>query len=149
MHVNSPRITKSLGASSPRETHMKEPTSAHKLFSYVLLVGMPICPNAGKQVHASLKTTPRQKRLVRELTPSSRRKKASPGNRHPLQGGKRPAKLSPNTWSIFLSLVFAPRVSFSLLYLMGCLHIKGDPQASRLAGSYFSRPHTPPGLVEP
>ena len=29
---------------------MKELTSAHELSSYVLLVGMPICPNAGKQV---------------------------------------------------------------------------------------------------
>ena len=67
----------SLGACSPRETHMKEPTSTHKLSSYVLLVGMPICTNAGKQDHASLKTTPRHKRLSRELTPSSRRKRLS------------------------------------------------------------------------
>ena len=43
------QLTKDLGACSPRETHMKEPTSAHELSSYVLLVGMPICPSARKQ----------------------------------------------------------------------------------------------------
>ena len=43
------KLTKDLGARSPRETLMKEPTSAHELSSYVSLVGMPICPNAGKQ----------------------------------------------------------------------------------------------------
>ena len=43
---------------------MKEPTSAHELSSYVLLVGMPICPSAGKQaLQASgnlRRKTPRQ-----------------------------------------------------------------------------------------
>ena len=149
MHVNSPRITKNLGACSPRETHMKEPTSAHKLSSYVLLVGMPICPNAGTAGSRKPQDNPKAKTPRQGANTLFKAQNASPGNRHPLQGRKRPAKLSPNTWSIFLSLVFAPRVSFSLLYPMGCLRVKGDPQASRLAGSYFSRPHTPPGLVEP
>ena len=88
-----------LGACSPRETHMKEPTSAHKLSSYVLLVGTPFCQNAGRQSQNKTQAT-------------SRRKNASPGNQHPLQGRKRLAKLSLNTWLNFLSLVFAPRASF-------------------------------------
>ena len=61
-HQGSP---KTLVPVSPREAHLKEPTSAHELSSYVLLVGMPICPNAGKQVQNkpqanSRKKTPRQ-----------------------------------------------------------------------------------------
>ena len=149
MHVNSPSITKNLGACSPRETHMKEPTSTHKLPSYVLLVGMPICPNAGKQDHASLKTTPRRKRLSRELTPSSRRKRLS-REQTPPPRQKTPREAKSKHLVNFPLAGFCPSsLSFSLLYLMGCLRVKGDPQASRLAGSYFSRPHTPPGLVEP
>ena len=69
MHVNSQgalnswtgsracQLTKDLGACSPRETRMKEPTSVHELSSYVLLVGMPICPSAGKQVQNKPQTT--------------------------------------------------------------------------------------------
>ena len=82
------------GACSPRETHMKEPTSAHKLSSYVLLVGMPICPNAGKPQA----TPPRHKRLSREPAPSPRQKHL--------------AKAKSKHLVAFPSLVFAPRVSF-------------------------------------
>src|SRR5680860_219305 len=130
MHVNSKgalnswvssrarQLTKdhqNLGACSPRETHLKEPTSAHKLSSYVLLVGAPICPNAGKQVQASLR--------------QPREENASTGNQHPLQGRQCLAKLSPNTWLNFPSLVLSLEPLFSLLCLMGCLRVKGEPQA--------------------
>ena len=147
MHVNSPRSTKNLGACSPRETHMKEPTGTHEFSSYVLLVGMPICPNAGKQVQTSLRhherkmprqgptPSPRQKRLVMESAPSSRRKT-------PREAKSRHLVKISLRW--FLSL----EPLFSLLCLMGCLRVKGEPQASRLAGSYFLRPHAPPGLVD-
>ena len=141
---------RSIYACSPRETHMKEPTSAHKLSSCVLLVGMPICPNAGKsgsrkpQDNSKAKT-PRQgaNTLFKEETP--------------LQGTSTLSKAENVSPELSLKHLvkfplagFLPLKSlFSLLCLMGCLHVKGEPQASRLAGSYFSKPHTPPGLVEP
>ena len=74
----------------------------------------------------------------------------------PLQGTntlpkeKSLAKLSPNTWLKFPSLFLPLESLFSFLCLMGCLHVKGEPQASRLAGSYFSKPHThTPALWSP
>ena len=170
MHVNSKgalnswvssrarQLTKdhqNLGTCSPRETHLKEPTSTHKLSSYVLLVGAPIRPNAGKQVQASrrqpregnastreLTPSPRPKRLSRELTPSPRPKRLS------RKAMPREAK-SKHLVKFSLRWFCPSNLFFSLLCLMGCLRVKGEPQASRLAGSYFSRPHAPSGLVEP
>ena len=55
------QLTKDLGACSPRETHTKEPTSTHELSSYVLLVGTPICQNAGKQDQNKPQATSRRK----------------------------------------------------------------------------------------
>ena len=101
-----------LGACSPRETHLKEPTSAHKLSSYVLLVGTPICPNAGKQVQTSLRQ-PREENTSSGNQHPLQGQNASSGNQHPLQGEKRLAKLSLNTWSFFpLFAGFVPRTSF-------------------------------------
>src|SRR5680860_590236 len=143
MHVNSKgalnswvssrarQLTKdhqNLGACSPRETHLKEPTSAHELSSYVLLVGAPICPNAGKQVQASLRQ-PREENASTGNKHPLQGQNASPGNQHPLQGRQCLAKLSPNTWLNFPSLVLSLEPLFSLLCLMGCLRVKGEPQA--------------------
>ena len=138
-----------LGTCSPRETHLKEPTSTHKLSSYVLLVGAPIRPNAGKQVQASRRQPREGNASTRELTPSPRPKRLS-REPTPSPRQKTPREAKSKHLVNFSSRWFLPLKSlFSLLRLMGCLRVKGEPQASRLAGSYFSRPHTPPGLVEP
>ena len=136
MHVNSPRITKNLGACSPRETHMKEPTSTHELSSYVLLVGTPICPNAGKQVQTSLR--------------QPRGENASSGNQHPLQGKKCLAKLSPNTWLNFPFAGFCPLNLFSLSYASwAACALKGSPR-HRASRDLTSRSLThPPALWSP
>ena len=112
---------------SSRDTH--EGTYEHKLSSYLLLVGMPICPSAGNKPQAP---SPRQQRLAREPTPSPRL--------------KRLVKLSLNTCLIFLSLVFAPRVSFLSPMPHGLLARRRGPQASRfkelllLEASHTPRP---------
>ena len=90
-------LTKDLGACSPRETHMKEPTSAHKLSSYVLLVDTPICPNAGKQG-----SNPPQA--------ASRAKMPRQGTQHPLQD-KTPREAKSKNLVISLAGFFASRVS--------------------------------------
>ena len=143
MHVNSQgalnswissrarQLTKdhqNLGACSPRETHMKEPTSAHKLSSCVLLVGTPICPNAGKQVQASLRQ-PREENASSGNQHPLQGKNASSGNQHPLQGEKRLAKLSPNTWLKFPFAGFCPSNLFSLSYASwAACALKGSPR---------------------
>ena len=95
------QLTKDLGACSPRETHMKEPTSAHELSSYVLLVGMPICKNTGSKTKA-----PRQGTDTLSKTKTPRQ------GTNTLSKAECLAKLSTKTWLNFLSLVFAPRVPF-------------------------------------
>ena len=105
------------------------------LAMYCLWVCLSVQTQESRFKNKPQATLPRHKRLSREPTPSPRR--------------KRPAKLSLNTWSFFPLCWFCPSNLFSLLCLMGCLRVKGEPQASRLAGSYFLRPHAPPGLVEP
>ena len=143
MHVNSPRITKSLGACSPRETPMKEPTSAHELSSYVLLVGMPICPNAGKQVQTSLRQ-PREENASSGNQHPLQGKSASPGNQHPLQGRKCLAKLSPNTWLNSPFAGFCPSNLFSLSYASwAACALKGSPRHRA------SRDLTSRGLMHP
>ena len=150
MHVNSPRITKSLGACSPRETHTKEPTSAHKiLVMYCLWVCLSVQTQVSRITQAS-----RHPLQGADTPPGNQHPlqgaDAPPGDQHPLQGRKCPARAKSKTLGYVPSRWFLPLKSlFSLLCLMGCLHVKGEPQASRLAGSYFSKPHTPPGLVEP
>ena len=113
MHVNSQgalnswtgsrahQLTKDLGACSPRETHMKEPTSTHESSSYVLLVGTPICQNTGKQVQSK-----------RQGTNTLSKAKIPHQGTNTLSKAKRLVKLSPNTWLNSPSLVFAPRASF-------------------------------------
>ena len=96
------------------------------------------------------------------------RPQAASGGKTPLQGAQHPlqekrlsrerntlsrtkclAKLSLKTWlnslRWFLSLepLFLSRASWA-----ACTS-KGSHRASRLGSPYFSRPHAPPGLVEP
>ena len=123
MHVNSQgalnswassrarQLTKDLGACSPRETHMKEPTSTLELSSYVLLVGMPICPNAGKQVRKQASGN-LERKMPHQGTDTLSKAKTPHQGTNTLSKAKRLAKLSPNTWLNFPSLVFAPRASF-------------------------------------
>ena len=128
VHVNSPRITKSLGACSPHETHMKEPTSTYELSSYVLLGGTPIFQNAGKQNQSQPQATSQRKTPLQGTNTLS-------GARTPLQGtntlpkAKSLAKLSPNTWLKFPSLVFCPSSLFSLSYASWAVcALKGSPR---------------------
>ena len=115
MHVNSPRITKNLGDCSPRETHMKEPMSTHELSSCVAC-GYAFLSNRRE-------AEPKQ-------NPSNLAKEnASPGSQHPLQGRKRLAKLSPNTWLIFPLAGFCPSSLFSLSYASwAACALKGSPR---------------------
>ena len=130
------QLTKDLGAYSPHETHMKEPTSTHVLSSYALLVGTPICPSVGKQVQNMPQAT-------------SRRKMSHQGT-NTLSKAKMPREAKSKHLVKFPFAGFCPsKPLFSLLCLMGCLRVKGEPRASRLGSSYFSRPHAPPGLAEP
>ena len=145
-HQGSP---KSLGACSPRETPMKEPTSAHELSSYGLLVGRPICQNAGKQDQKKPQANSRKKTPLQGTSTLSKAKT-------PHQGTSTLSKAKTPREAKFKHLVKFPfagclplKSLFSFLRLMGCLRVKGEPQASCLVGSYFLRPHTPPGLVEP
>ena len=105
-----------LGACSPRETHIKEPTSTHKSSSYVLLVGMPICPKRRKAGSSKPKTpSPRQKRLSREPTPSPRQK---------------PPREAKSKHLVDFSLAgFRPSSLFSLSYASwAACALKGNPR---------------------
>ena len=130
------QLTKDLGACSLSETHMKEPTSTHGLSSYVLLVGMPIYPNAGKQVQNKPQATSREKRLVRESAPSPRQKCL--------------AKLSPNTWLNFSLRWLCPSNLFSLSHASwAACALKGNPR-HRASRDLTSRGLThPPALWSP
>ena len=139
-----------LGACSPRETHLKEPTSAHKLSSYVLLVGTPICQNAGNRSKIPRQGTDTLSKAKTPLQGTNTLSKA----KTPLQGtntlpkAKSLANLSPNTWLKFPSLVFAPRVSFLSYTSWSACALKGIPR-HRASRDLTSRGLTPPGLVEP
>ena len=80
--------------------------------SYVLLVGMPICPNAGKQVQKQASGTLSKAKTPLQGTNTLSKAKTPHQGTNTLFKQKRLAKLSPNTWLNFLSLVFAPRASF-------------------------------------
>ena len=126
-----------------------------KLSSYVLLVGMPICQNAGKQVQSKPQAT------TREPTPSSRQK-ASPGNQHPLQGkkprqgtntlskAKTPRKAKSKHLVEFPFAGFFPSSLFSLSYASwAACALKGRPE-HRVSGALTSRSLTqPPALWSP
>ena len=151
MHVNSQgalnswvssrarQLTKdhqNLGACSPRETHMKEPTSTIRFFSYLLLVGMPISPSAGKQALQALgtlskATTPRQgtNTLFKAETP--RQAKCKNLVEFPLAGlcSSSLFSLSHASWAACTS--------------------KGSPKHRASRSSYFLRPHAPPALWSP
>src|SRR5680860_401783 len=130
------QLTKDLGACSPRETHMKEPTSAHELSSYVLLVGMPICPSAGKQVQ--------------------NKPQATSGGKTPHQGtntlsrAKTPREAKSKHLVKFPFAGFCPSSLFSLSYaLWAACALKGSPE-HRASGALTSRGLThPPALWSP
>ena len=90
---------------------MKEPTSAHKLSSYVLLVGMPICPNAGKQVKKQASGNLERKMPHQGTNTPSKAKTPHQGT-NTLSKAETPRQAKSKCLVVFPSLVFAPRVSF-------------------------------------
>ena len=124
---------------SPRETPMKEPTSTHKLSSCVLLVGMPICQNTGSKTKAPCQGTDT---LSKTKTPRQ--------GTNTLSKAECLAKLSTKTWLNFLSLVFAPRVSFLSPMPHGLPARQRGAPSIALRGALTSRGLTqPPALWSP
>ncbi len=70
-------LTKDLGAYSPREIPMRKSMSAHELYNYALLVGLPLSLQRREQDTLRGFGDPNQPQAA------SRRKNASPGNATP------------------------------------------------------------------
>ena len=155
MHVNSQgalnswtgsrarQLTKDLGACSPRETHMKEPTSAYELSSCILLVGMPICPSVGKQALQASDTLSKAKTPPQGTDALSKAKTPHQGT-NTLSKAKTTHEAKSRHLVKFPFAGFCPSILFSLSNASwAACALKGSPE-HRASGALTSR-----GLTHP